>query len=182
MNKYINAKRKQAGMTLMEIIAALAIISAVVVGALALYNSANSSQTSTQLLKDITSIRLATQQLYQGTGTYGAAATNLVPVLITSNKIPTTLTPSGGTTINTPLGGTLAVVAGTGGLNVVMTLSNVPTDICVALLTSASSGWSSVKVGASAALVTFPVSPATATAAANCGGTAPFSIAWTTVN
>lgn len=167
--------KHQAGMTLMELIAGLAILAAVIVGGLSLFGNANSAQNSTQLLKDMTAVRSATQTLFMGQGGYGTASLN--QTLITAAKVPATMTVSG-TTINTALGGTLTVTGNTS--NVTMLLTNVPADVCTSLLTNSSTGWSSVKVGTSTALTVFPVTPAIATAAAQCGGTAPFSITWTT--
>ncbi len=177
MKQAIKNMKYQAGMTLMELIAGLAILAAVVVGALSLFGNANSSQNSTQMLKDLTAVRSAVSSLYMGQGGYGAASLN--QTLITANKIPATMTVSG-TNINTALGGTLTVTGNTS--NFTMAITNVPADVCTSLLTNASTGWSSVKVGASPAVTTFPVSPAVATDAAQCGGTAPFTITWTTIN
>lgn len=167
----------QAGMTLMELIASLAVIAVVIVGAVALYGNASSSASSVTMTKDIMAIRSAAQQLFQGQGGYGTASINAT--LITANKIPGDLSISG-TTISTPLGGTLTVTGATSAITLAIT--NVPADVCTQLLTNLATGWASVQVGSSAALTTFPVSPAIATAAANCGGTAPFAITWTTLN
>ncbi len=168
--------RRAAGMTLIEIIAALAIIAVVVVGALKLFQSASSSNNATQMLEDLTALRSATQQLYLGQGGYGTVSLNAV--LNTANKIPSDLTYSGGT-ISTPLGGTLTVTGASSFFTIALT--NVPADVCTDLLTNAANGWQSVKVGSST-ITTFPISPAIATASANCGGTAPFSLAWATLN
>lgn len=167
----------QQGMTLMELIASLAIIATVIVGAVALYGNASSSSNAVGMTKDLMAVRSATQQLFQGQGGYGTASLNAT--LITANKIPGDLAVSG-STISTPLGGTLVVTGNTS--NFTLTTDNIPADVCTQLLTNLSTGWTSVKVGSSAALTTFPVSPAIATAAGQCGGTAPFSIVWTTLN
>ncbi|MDK9702580.1 MAG: prepilin-type N-terminal cleavage/methylation domain-containing protein [Sulfuritalea sp.] len=167
----------QKGMTLMELIAALAIIATVIVGAVALYGNASSSSNAVGMTKDLMAVRSATQQLFQGQGGYGTASLN--STLITARKIPGDLSVSG-STISTPIGGTLTVTGNTSKFT--LTVTNVPADVCTQMLTGLSTGWTSVKVGASAALTTFPVTPAIATAAAQCGGTAPFSIVWTTLN
>jgi prepilin-type N-terminal cleavage/methylation domain-containing protein len=170
-------RQSQYGMTLMELIAALAIIAVVVVGAVSLYGNASSSANAVGMTKDIMAVRSAAQQLFLGQGGYGTASINAT--LITGNKIPGDLSVSG-STISTPLGGTMTVTGNTS--NLTLNIDNVPADVCTQLLTNLSTGWSSVKVGTSTALTTFPVTPAIATAAAQCGGTAPFSITWTTVN
>lgn len=58
--------RRDAGVTLMEIIAALAIISVIVVGALALYQSAKSSEEATRLIADAMAIQTAVRSVYMG--------------------------------------------------------------------------------------------------------------------
>jgi len=166
---------KQRGMTLMELIASLAIIAVVIVGAVALYGNASSSANSVTMVKDVMALRSATQTLFQGQGGYGAASLNAT--LITANKVPGDLSVSG-TTISTPLGGTITVTGATTAFTIAVT--NVPADVCTQLLTNLNTGWASVQVGTSTALTAFPVTPAIATAAAQCGGTAPFSILWTT--
>lgn len=177
MRRTVRKPRRAAGMTLIEIIAALAIIAVVVVGALKLFESASSSNNATQMLEDLTAIRSATQQLYLGQGGYGTASLN--SVLNTANKIPSDLTYSGGT-ISTPLGGTLAVTGATTTFRIALT--NVPADVCTDLLTNSANGWASVQVGSGTPISAFPVSPAIATSAGNCGGSAPFSITWATLN
>lgn len=167
---------KQFGMTLLEIIAALAIIAAVVVGALALFGNANSANSATQLLKDVVSIRSAGQALFMGQGGYGTASFNAA--LITGNKIPATMT-TATPVINTSLGGTLTVTGDTNAFKIALT--NVPADVCTSLVTNASTGWKSVAIG-STTITSFPVSPGDATASGACGGTAPFTITWTTLN
>lgn len=173
----LGRSRRQAGVTLMEALVWFGIFAAVVVGVLSNLNSTNSSKDTVQLIKDITAVRSATQAFYNGAGGYGTAS--LDSTLITSNKIPSTLPISGGT-ISTSIGGTLTVTGNT--TNFTMTLTNVPADICSQLLSNMSNGWASVKVGSSAAITTFPVPPSTATSNSNCGGSAPFSIVWTTTN
>ena len=59
MKKQLKQLRKQAGITLMEVIAGLLIIGLVVAGALSLFGSADSSQKGNQMLSDITALRSA---------------------------------------------------------------------------------------------------------------------------
>lgn len=170
--------RNQVGVTLIELLAALAIAAIVVSGGLSLYNMAVSSSSGTAMVKGIIAIRASTQQMFMGQGSYGVGSVNAT--LITANKVPadfTTATP----TINTPLsGGTLTVTGATNNFTIAVT--NVPDDVCTTLITNLTTGWASVKVDASAAIVAFPVTPGVATSAANCGGAAPHTITWTTSN
>lgn len=159
---------RQAGMTLMEIIAALAIIAAVIVGALALFNSAQSSNQSVAMLKDLISLRSATQQLFLGQGTYGAAGTNLNAVLINSNKVPNDLVTTAPNTIRAPWpNGTVIVQATADPNKFSVTFQQIPQDICVQLIANSSTGWFSVvngNAGNVAAPTVFPVTPVAANA------------------
>lgn len=151
-NKFARASR-QAGMTLIEIIVVLAIGALIIGGALSLYSNASSSQSSNQMNSDLTAIRASVKSLFTAQGGYGTVSLN--SVLINAQKVPTTMTISGAT-INHPLNGTVTVTGAT--TNFTVTVTAIPTDVCVSLL-SAASGYTSIKVGASAARTTFPISP-----------------------
>lgn len=179
----ILAIKKQAGMTLMEIIAALAIIAAVVVGALALFNSAQSSNLAVSMLKDLTALRSATQQLYQGQGGYGAAAANLNNALVNGLKVPgdmvtnNTVNPA---TITAPWPGGTVIVAGTANPSrFSITFNAVPRDICVQLIANSATGWFSVATTTGGTVLAFPVSPALAST--NCSA-AVNNIVWVSSN
>lgn len=163
MKKQFQSLKKQAGITLMEVIGSLLVIGLVVSGALSLFGSADSSQKGNQMLSDINAIRAAVKGMYAGQGGYGSASLNAV--LISSNKVPSGMTTSG-TTITHSMNGTLTVTGATSTFSIAIT--NVPTDVCVQLVSNATSGWTSIKVGAAAAFTTFPVSPATASGATYC--------------
>lgn len=159
---------KQAGLTLIELIASLAILALVIGGALSLYSSASSSQGSTQMTSELAAIRAATKSLYYGQGGYGTA--NLNQVLVSGNKVPSTITVAAGTppVLTNSQNGTVTVTGATTNFNI--TVTNVPTDICTSVLSS-TAGWTSVKVGSSAAVVTFPISPDTAATQCSAGAT-----------
>lgn len=162
---------RQAGMTLIEIIVVLAIGALIIGGALSLYSNASSSQSSNQLNSDLTAIRASVKSLYSTQGGYGTASLN--SVLINAKKVPTTMSVSG-TTISHALNGTLAVAGATS--NFTMTVTAIPTDVCVALL-SAASGFSSIQVGSNAARTSFPISPANAST--DCAAAATQTIVFT---
>lgn len=171
--------KKQAGITLMEVISGLLVIGLVIAGALSLFGTADSSQKSNQMLSDITAIRASIKGLYAGQGGYGTA--NLNGVLKTSNRIPSTMTADNATppVITHALNGTTTVTGITGGTAFTIALTNIPTDVCVQLLTSANSGWTSIKVGAAAAITAFPIAPTTASSATNCAAAATNTITFT---
>ncbi|WP_341744705.1 type 4 pilus major pilin [Azonexus hydrophilus] len=158
--------KRQCGITLMEIISGLLIMGLVVAGAVSLFGSASSSQNSNQMLQDLTAARSAVQGLFRGQGGYGAS-TNLVPTLNTAKKLPTSWNYNG-TTLANPMGGTVTIASTAAGTSVDYTITNIPTDVCVALLTQSAVGWNSVQVGTAAAITSFPISPATASNATNC--------------
>lgn len=160
----VAALQRQAGMTLMEIIAALAIIAAVVVGALALFNSAQSSNNVVTLLKDLTAIRSAAQQLYMGQGGYGTDS--LIEQLHKAGKIPGDIpVNTSDYTAKTPLGGNIKITGETSQIEI--EISEVPKDVCIQLVTNASSGWMSVEVNGATARTAFPVTLANATSDCN---------------
>jgi prepilin-type N-terminal cleavage/methylation domain-containing protein len=163
--------RRQSGMTLMEVISSLAIMAVVVVGALALYGSASSSQSATAFTQDLTSIRAGLKQLYSGQGTYGASGTNLNAVLKSAKRIPTTMSVDNSTppVITHSLNGTLVAAAGATAGQFTLTVTNIPTDVCTAIAVSNSS-WISLGAGASGTTpIALPATPATA--AAGCSTT-----------
>lgn len=151
--------KKQAGLTLIETIVSLAIVALVIGGALSLYGGASSSQASTQMLSDLNAIRAAVKSLYYGQGGYGTA--NLNQVLVSGKKVPATMSVTAGTppTITHGLNGTVTATGSTA--NFTVTVTEIPTDVCLNLL-AASNGWNSVKVGAATAITTFPITPAAA--------------------
>lgn len=171
--RFISSK-KQAGLTLIELISSLAIMALVIGGALMLYGSASTSQNTTQTISEINAMRTSIKGLYYGQGGYGAtASTSLNTVLVNGNKVPTTINVVG-TVLTNSFGGDIAVASGpTVNSNVFnVTITKVPTAICVSVLSSAN-GWIGVKTGATdhtLAAATLPVSPTTA--ATDCSGQA----------
>ncbi len=164
--KKVNFGFKQAGVTLIELIVGLVIIGLIVSGALALFASAQSSQSSTQMVQDVISIRSNTKSLFMGQGSFGTAGTNLNNILVTAKRIPSTIRIDTTTTPNTlthQLNGTVNIVSAGGGQSFTVTLTAVPADVCIPLMTGAQS-WLSVKGGTATARTTFPIPAATATA------------------
>lgn len=166
---------KQAGLTLIELMASLAVFALVVAGALSLYNSASASQNSTQMLQDVTALRAATQQIWQGQGSYGTSGTNLNDVLVTANRVPSTVKVDSSTTPDTlthASDGTITIASNGSGFT--MTLTDIEPELCVPMLTGAT-GWSSVQAGSASARTSFPISPNTATTDCSTGSTVVFT-------
>lgn len=158
----------QAGISLLELIAALTVIAAIIVGALALYTAASSSQGSTQLVQDLVAIRSAVREIHQGQANYGiAGGTDLRPVLINARRVPSTIRVNGGALLHqfsTAAGQGDITVVGAGG-QYTITINRIPQDVCIKLLTTAS-GWVSVRApgGNVQTPPNLPVSAATANA------------------
>ncbi len=174
MNTRIKSLKKQAGVTLMELIAGLSVMAVVVVGALALYQSATASQQTTQLTQDLAAIRASVKQMWQGQGSFGANGTNLNSVLVTAKRIPTTIRVDSSTTPPTlthAANGTVNLVSSVTSFDV--TLTNIGEELCIPLLTGAQ-GWVSVTVGGGTAVTSFPVAPAVAATSCAAGSTVVF--------
>lgn len=155
---------RQLGMTLMEVIASLAIMSVVVVGALSLYGGASASQAATAMTQDVSAIRSALKTLWAGQGTYGTSGANLNAVLKNAGRIPSTMTVSAATppVITHSQNGTLIAAAGATTGQFTLTLTNIPTSICTALASGASS-WLALGAGVDGTTpITLPATPVTA--------------------
>jgi len=174
LNK-LNRVKKQVGVTLMELIAGLAVMAVVVVGALALYNAATSAQRATQMTQDLAAVRAAVNQMWQGQGSFGTSGSNLNNVLVAARRIPTTVNVNTATTPNTLThiaDGTMNITSAVTSFNVVIT--NISSDLCIPLLTGAQ-GWISVTVSGSPPLTSFPIAPNAATTACATGTTLTFT-------
>jgi prepilin-type N-terminal cleavage/methylation domain-containing protein len=168
---------KQAGVTLIELIVGLVIIALIVAGALSLFGTAQSSQTSTQMVQDLTSLRSTTKALFLGQGNYGTASANLNDLLVTAKRVPSTILVDTATTPDTlthALNGTLNVAVGATNNQFTITLTNIPADVCIPLMAGARE-WVSVKAGSAAARTTFPISTANASTDCQTGTTMVFT-------
>jgi prepilin-type N-terminal cleavage/methylation domain-containing protein len=167
MKTCIRNINKQAGMTLMEILAALAIIASVLVGALSLFGSASTSQGVTQLNKDIVSVRTAIQQMSLSVNNYGTASLN--SALIASKKVPQTFTVSG-TTLTLPNGNGTLTVTGLTATTFNIVLAAIPSDTCLGVINGATAGWVSVAASGGTALAATAPPISLANAATACSG------------
>lgn len=174
MKQKIQNLKRQAGLSLLEVITALLVVGLVISGALALFGSADASQKSNQMQADITALRGAVKGLYAGQGGFGVGNINLV--LKNSNRIPSDLSVDAATppVITHSMNGTITVTGATATFTIAIT--NIPTDVCVALLTQSSSGWNSIQVQATT-MNTFPIPPTTAST--NCSTTNANTITFT---
>ncbi|QHE89335.1 type IV pilin protein [Hydrogenophaga sp. BPS33] len=166
--------KKQAGVTLMELIAGLTVMAIIVGGAMALYQNAMSSQQTTQLTQDLAAVRASVKQIWQGQGSFGASGTNLNSVLVTAKRIPTSIRVDSTTTPPTLThAGNGNVVVTSAITSFEVTMTNINEDICIPLLTGAQ-GWLSVSVSGGTPVTSFPVSPPDAVTACAAGTTIAF--------
>jgi len=145
-----NSNIDQKGMTLIEVMVALSIFALVVAGALSLFASAQSTQQAINIKSDVAALRSATRTLYYGQGGYGTSS--LISVLNTAKKIPSDIffKSTDNTLTNGVNTGNVLVDGYTGTFYI--TVTRIPDEVCVAVL-SAASGWQSITYGASNAAI-----------------------------
>lgn len=175
MQRYVRKRIRQAGVTLLELIAVIGIITLIVVGALALYGQANSAQRSNELITNLVALRSSVKDLWAGQGGYGIEVIN--DTLVTAKRIPSTWAVNTATTPDTithQLNGTVTVTGATTSFKVEVTA--LPEDVCTMLMTAGGGGWVSVKANTGTAR-TPPVDPTTA--AGDCGGSSANTLTFT---
>ena len=161
---------RNKGVTLMELIAAIAVVAILVVGALTLYGAANNGTNSTQMQRDLTGVQASVKSLYAGQAGYGTSGDSLVPTLQQFGGLPSdwSVTSSGSTaTVNHQLNGAVTITSGN--TNFAVELASIPPEVCTKIASNAAAGWATVKIGSGSAL-DVPVSTAAASTA--CGKTA----------
>ena len=170
MNKKINAVhrvhrvRRQAGISLLELIAGLAIIAMIIIGALALVSQADTSAKSSELLKGVSAIR-ANVLAASKTGQSALGIGDVTPLLIRGKFVPENWIQSP-TTLQHSYGGTARIDAATD--HYTLTLQKVPEEGCIRLVAEqAGSSWRQVIVGSTT--VTFPTTMVAAAAACVSG-------------
>lgn len=164
MTTYSIARAKESAVTIMELIAALAIVAILIVGALSLYNLAASNAQSSQLLRNIISLQSTVREAWQGKGGYGTSPIN--PVVTQLGSVPSDWSING-SAITNQYGGTVTITGNTATFRIELT--DVPTAACGKLLTSLNRSWASVAVGSATPITAFPIQMATAADAAQCG-------------
>lgn len=174
---------RSAGVTLMELIAAIAVVAILVVGALTLYGAANNGTSATQMQRDLTGVQASVKSLYAGQAGYGASGTNLVPMLQQFGGLPSDWAMSGAGTsaaLNHQLNGTVTIVSGL--TNFAVTLNDIPAEVCTKIAANASAGWASVAIGSGGSALTVPVSTSAASTACGASGTTVASMTFTSRN
>lgn len=142
-------RKKQAGLTLMELVVSLAIVGAVVGGVLSLYTSTSNSQKSTQLITDTQALRAAIRQIGSAQGSYAGLTNTIVS---NSGKTPATITID---TTATPHGmthgfnGDVEITPIASNTQFQVRLLEIPAAACADIVT-ASANWGTLAVGTGA--------------------------------
>jgi len=138
-------RKKQKGFTLIEFLGALA-LGGIIVGVAFVAIKSGKGTTQASVLSDgVASIGTSIMSSASGTGTYGSG-TSLVEYIVRAEKVPGGITVTGSApnrVLNHAFDGTVDVTGRTN--KYVVTLNNIPGDICMDLFTKASA-WERVLV------------------------------------
>lgn len=168
--KYSFEGNSASGVTLMEMIAALAVIAVIVVGALALYKSAESSEAATRLISDAMAVQNAVRHVYMGQSSFGYDSDELQTLMWRSKQLPTTIKATvdsaGRVSFTHFLGGEVYLFAAD--VRFAVLFKKIPTDVCLSMMSMTGSEWDEVTVGNADGVLNefpagfFPISPSDA--------------------
>lgn len=158
--------RRQRGISLLELIAGLAIIAIIIIGALSLVSQADASAKSAELLRGLAGVRANVIGIHKGQSSFGATGTVLNTTLIRARAVPDNwTTPGSATSIRHSYGGAVTVTSRDTTFDV--SLATVPVEACIRLISEqAGTSWLNVRVNGGTA-VAFPATVANAVTA--CG-------------
>lgn len=156
----------QCGASLLEGIAYLGIAAIVILGAVSLLTNAFGNAQTNRTLEEVVSIRTAVKRLYMGqASSYGTA--DITASLIAARAFPATLLPNeAGTAVTNSWNGAVTVAGSGGGNTFTLTYTAVPRDVCIGIVSGAT-GWQQIDRAGSAAITTFPATPAAANTLCN---------------
>lgn len=160
-------RKGQAGLSLVEVVAAMTIAALAAGGALAMFNSASTAQRIDNVSDGVVALMVGTRALHSTAGNYGAAGLNLA--LVNGGKVPSNFTTSitgagaqAAANITSDLGNAVTVTGANA--NFTILLAGVSRDACIALATKAIPN-ARLAIGALAAA---PMPIAAATANTSC--------------
>ncbi|HEX7634899.1 MAG TPA: type 4 pilus major pilin [Noviherbaspirillum sp.] len=158
---------RERGASLLEGIAYLGIAAIVVLGAVSLLTNAFGNAKANQTTEELIALRTAVRKLYAGQP-YNTDAF-MQANLVTANAIPNTLVRGAANAIANSWAGTVTI-AGTTASTFTITYSNVPQDVCVAIISGAT-GWTSIAAnGNTPAITAFPATTSLATTHCSVAG------------
>lgn len=131
-------RRLRRGLGLLQVVLAIAVGAIAVASGLGLYNMAVEGANKSATLALLSTVRANIESIYANQATFGAANTNLVPVLAARGGIPdAALVPNAaGTaddTIQHAYGDAMTVVAGTNPNEFVITLADLDNEVCATI-------------------------------------------------
>lgn len=142
------------GVTIMEMVAGIAMTTILTVGAMTLYDIASMNSLSSQMIRNVASVQSTTRSVWTGKSGYGTDPIN--PILINLKSVPGDWHVSGAS-ITHQFQGNVAIKGETSSFTI--TLDKLPPAVCAKVLGSLTSNWSSAKVGTSPEITNLPVAP-----------------------
>ncbi|WP_315920815.1 type 4 pilus major pilin [Mesorhizobium sp. SP-1A] len=133
--KVKNSRLRKRGYSLVEIAAGLAVVAILVLGALTLVSVVNQSRLFTQASNELNVIQQAVRSLYNGQSSFTGVNAS---TLINTKSVPAKMIV--GTTLRHAFSGQIDVVAasaaGGAGSGFQVTFRQIPSDVCVKMLTA----------------------------------------------
>ena len=144
--KQFQHKKKQAGLTLVEVLSAIIVGVLVIVGSLSLYNNTQNKQRENDLMTSLMTIQTNIRDLYYGKNSYPSTAGTITNTLIVAGGAPQSLVNSDGDALVSPYDSSEEIVIIGTGPQFTITIPNVPQESCVSLAGRLGS-FESVEVG-----------------------------------
>jgi prepilin-type N-terminal cleavage/methylation domain-containing protein len=151
---------RQRGISLIEVLASIAIMALIIAGAVSLFSSAESSQRANNFLLDLTQVRTVVKKMYANQSDYGTA--DITNALRNSGMLPTRMVNRNNAIFYEITGGAVTVTGA--GATFTVTFTNVPGSACNSVIGALQANtWSRVRMGTATA-IDIPVNPATTAA------------------
>jgi len=164
-------KDKQRGASAIELVVYLFVAMLILIAAMVWFNKLTTNANNQGELENVTSLLASTRTLKTSSG-YGAANTNLLPVLVKAEAVPDSMQKSGNTVFNVWGGAVTVVSTGTG---YTLTYAGVPASNCTFLAAkSPKSTTSSLSINGGAG----STAEVTSTAADTACSAATNTLAW----
>lgn len=151
------AKRHQAGATLLEIMMVLGIIAVIVIGALAFFQKASTSNKVQTEVKNLTALISGIEQMYSPQGSFAGVDNDAI---WNANFVAEGMKGANAGDLLTQWKGDVAVTpTGTGDRDLQVVLNDIPSTPCMDFVAAIYKNFKSTKIGAAVA-----ITPATASA------------------
>ena len=136
-----NPPRRNRAVTLIEAVLYISIALALIVGGLVFFQQAGTAARTSTMVRQLSAV-LAETRILMSRVTQQTAHTDITSVLISAGAVPPDMVASP-TSLSNPFGGETQVFmeqSAFGNRSILITLSNVPQEVCVRLLTATSEG------------------------------------------